>query len=102
MPPNIHNILLILGIISVGGCASSSLTYDNFLKVKPGMSEREVIRLLGEPHKVTSVNIDTGIGKVLGLGDLSGTNMIWSTTDAKANIIFLKGKVKSSNFTNQF
>lgn len=98
----VHKFFYILGFICLAGCASSSLTYSNFVKVKPGMSEREVIDLLGEPHKVTSVNIDTGIGSILGLGDLAGTNMIWTTPEAKANVIFLKGKVRNYNFTNQF
>ena len=66
------------------------------------MSEQDVIKILGQPDKVTSVNIDTGIGKVIGLNDLSGTNMIWSSASTKANVIFFQGKVRSSNFTNQF
>jgi hypothetical protein len=86
----------------LSSCATAGLTYTNFNRVKEGMTEEEVISILGEPTKVTSVNVDTGIGSLFGLDKLSGTNMIWSTNDAKANVIFFKGKVKSTNFTNQF
>jgi len=92
----------IIMVILLSSCATPRLTYTNFNKVKEGMTEEEVIRILGEPTKVTSVNVDTGIGSLLGLDKLSGTNMIWNTDDAKANVIFFKGKVKSTNFTNQF
>jgi len=46
--------------------------------------------------------VETGIGSIFGLDSLSGTNMIWTSGEAKAHVIFLKGKVKSKNFTNQF
>jgi hypothetical protein len=92
--------IMLVGLLS--SCATPGLTYTNFNRVKEGMSEEEVISILGEPTKVTSINVDTGIGSLFGLDKLSGTNMIWSTQAAKANVIFFKGKVKSTNFTNQF
>ncbi len=93
----------IMIVVLLSGCAATPrLTYTNFNRVKAGMTEEEVIGILGEPTKVTSVNVDTGIGSLFGLDKLSGTNMIWNTEDAKANVIFFKGKVKSTNFTNQF
>jgi len=79
------------------------LTYDNFLRIKKGMTEQQVIKILGEPTDITSVSVDAlGIGEIFGISEVSGTNMFWTTDKAKANIIFLQGKVKSSNFTNQF
>jgi len=92
----------IMMVVLLSNCATPGLTYTKFNRVKEGMTEEEVIRILGEPTKVTSVNVDTGIGSLFGLNNLSGTNMIWNTGDAKANVIFFKGKVKSTNFTNQF
>ena len=95
-------IRLIMLVVLLSSCATPGLTYTNFNRVKEGMTEEEVISILGEPTKVTSVNVDTGIGSIFGLDKLSGTNMIWNTDNAKANVIFFKGKVKSTNFTNQF
>lgn len=96
--------LLIMLAILLSSCATTPqrLTYTNFNKINKNMTEQEVINILGEPTKVSSGSIDTGIDSILGIGGLSGTSMIWITNDAKANIIFVKGKVISLNFTNQF
>jgi hypothetical protein len=89
--------------VLLSSCATPPrLTYSNFLQIEDGMTEQEVIGILGEPTKVTSGSLDTGIGSILGLDKLSGTNMFWETEEAKADVIFFKGKVKSKNFTNQF
>ncbi|RKZ35694.1 MAG: hypothetical protein DRQ49_14365 [Gammaproteobacteria bacterium] len=94
------SIFMILAFLL--SCATQRLTYSQFTQIKKGMTEEEVINILGEPTKVTSSSIETDIGAIFGIGSLSGTNMIWHTNDAKAIVIFLKGKVKSKNFTNQF
>ncbi|OQW93627.1 MAG: hypothetical protein BWK79_10160 [Beggiatoa sp. IS2] len=95
---------IILSIVLLANCATTGgLNYSNFLKVKDGMSQEEVIDILGEPTDITSVNLSTGgLGSLFGLGDVSGTNMIWAVGGAKANVIFVGNKVKSSNFTTQF
>lgn len=94
--------IVLMLIVFLSSCATPPLTYSNFIKIQEGMTEEEVINILGEPTKVTSGSLETGIGSIFGLDSLSGTNMIWTNDEAKANIIFLKGKVKSKNFTNQF
>lgn len=97
-------LLLIIGIsfALLAGCSSNKLTYSTFLKVQKGMTPEEVIDILGDPTDVTAVSADMGFGAIFGLGDLSGTNMVWKSDEGKANVIFLNNKVKSSNFTNQF
>ncbi|MEK8019889.1 MAG: hypothetical protein VSS75_023695 [Candidatus Parabeggiatoa sp.] len=94
--------ILLMLIVLLSSCATQPLTYSNFVKIQEGMTEEEVIVILGEPTKVTSGSVETGIGSIFGLDSLSGTNMIWTSGEAKAHVIFLKGKVKSKNFTNQF
>jgi hypothetical protein len=85
----------------LSSCATSRVTYSNYLKIEKGMDEQEVIQILGEPTKVTSGKIDAGaIGSLFGLDNLSGTTMTWITDEAKANIIFFEGKVKTMGFTN--
>lgn len=98
----IYQSIACITLILLLGCSNARLTYNNFLKVKHGMTEQQVIDILGDPTEVTSVSLDTGIGSILGIDDLAGTNMVWKTPETKANIIFFRGKVKSSNFTNQF
>jgi hypothetical protein len=99
--PKFAIIILLAFTLLLTGCATPGLTYTNFAKVQQGMTEQEVISILGEPTKVSSMNVDAGLS-ILGLDSLSGTSMIWADGSAKANVIFFKGKVKSANFTNQF
>jgi hypothetical protein len=94
--------IVLISIFLLINCATPQLTYSNFVQIQKGMTEQEVIAILGEPTKVTSGSVETGIGSIFGLDSLSGTNMIWTSGEAKAHVIFLKGKVKSKNFTNQF
>ena len=85
----------------LSSCATSRVTYSNYLKIEKGMDEQEVVQILGEPTKVASGKIDAGaIGSLFGLDNLSGTTMTWITDEAKVNIIFFKGKVKTMGFTN--
>ncbi len=96
-----RNILIL--VILLSGCATPRIDYTNFIKIEKGMTEQEVIRILGEPTKVTGGSVDTGtIGALLGFENLGGTTMTWTTDKIKANIIFLKGKVKTKSYTNQF
>ncbi|MDM8560021.1 hypothetical protein [Candidatus Parabeggiatoa sp. HSG14] len=83
-------------------CATPRLSYSSFAKIQKGMTVQEVIDVMGEPTEVTDVSLETGVGAMFGLDSLSGINMIWIGGDAKANVIFVKNKVKSSNFTTQF
>jgi len=79
------------------------LTPGNFRKIQEGMTEQEVIDILGDPTEMSSVNVSPGtIGSIFGVDKLSETHMIWKTTNAKALVIFFQGQVKSFNFTNQF
>jgi len=104
---NIHkfvSVIIMLILFLLGSCATQQLTYSNFSKIKKGMTEEEVIRILGEPTKVTGGSVDAGgiggIGTIFGLDNLSGTTMTWTTGDVKANVIFFKGTVKTKSFAN--
>jgi hypothetical protein len=96
------SLFLLLALL-LSSCATPRFTYSDYLTVKKGMTEQEVVKILGEPTKVTGGSVDTGtIGSIFGLDNLSGTTMTWSTDKGKANVIFFKGKVKTKSFTNQF
>jgi hypothetical protein len=68
--------------------ACSKITQENFAKVHDGMSEQEVLALLGNPTESSSVG-------VLGL---SGTSSRWVANDAVITIQFVNGKVRLKNF----
>lgn len=81
-----RKLLLALALAAVAAC--SKVTQENFAKVQEGMSEQEVIALLGEPTESNSVN-------VLGI---SGTTSRWASGDAEITIRFVNGQVALKRF----
>jgi hypothetical protein len=82
----IRAALAVIAIVALAAC--SKLTEDNFAKIRDGMSEREVIALLGKPAESSSVN-------VLGV---SGTASKWVEGDAAISVQFVNGKVRAKSF----
>jgi hypothetical protein len=83
----VRNTLLAFTIaMLVGAC--SKVTQENFLKIHDGMTEQEVIALLGQPTESNSVNL---------LG-MSGTSSRWASGDAVISISFVNGKVAMKSF----
>jgi hypothetical protein len=68
--------------------ACSKVNQENFAKVQEGMSEQEVMALLGSPTESNSVN-------VLGI---SGTSSRWVSGDAEITIRFVNGQVALKRF----
>jgi len=68
--------------------ACSKVNQENFLKVREGMSEEEVISLLGRPTESNSVN-------VLGV---SGTASRWVAGDTVITVRFVNGSVAFKSF----
>ncbi len=81
-----RKLLLVCMFAALGAC--SKVTQENFAKVQEGMSEQEVIALLGEPTESNSVN-------VLGI---SGTTSRWSRGNAEITIRFVNGQVALKRF----
>jgi hypothetical protein len=68
--------------------ACTKVNQENFAKVQEGMSEQEVMALLGSPTESNSVN-------VLGI---SGTSSRWVSGDAEITIRFVNGQVALKRF----
>ncbi len=68
--------------------ACSKVTQENFAKVQNGMTEQEVIAILGNPTESTSRD-------VLGI---TGTASRWVSGDAEITIRFVGGKVALKSF----
>jgi len=79
-------LALIATALFVAAC--SKVNQENFLKVQEGMSEEEVISLLGRPTESNSVN-------VLGV---SGTASRWVAGDTAITVRFVNGKVAFKSF----
>jgi hypothetical protein len=73
-------LILVMALI-VSAC--SKITEDNFAKIEEGMSEQEVIALLGAPTQSNSLN-------VLGV---SGAASRWTSRHALVGVHYVNGKV---------
>lgn len=69
--------------------ACSRVTQENFDKVKPNMSMKEVIAILGEPTRSESVNV----------AGVSGTSAIWKQGNAEIDIQFLNDRVAVKSYS---
>ena len=79
-------LLALLAAFLIAAC--SRVTQENFLKIQDGMSEQEVISLLGRPTESNSVNL---------LG-VSGTASRWTSRDAVIAVRFVNGRVAFKSF----
>jgi hypothetical protein len=75
-------------LIVLGGCllvACSKLTAENFAKVQNGMTEDEVLRILGSPTTMDAGSLLGVTGSVYRYESKDGTK--------KVSVIFVNGKV---------
>ena len=68
--------------------ACSKVNQENFLKIEDGMTEQEVVALLGRPSESNSVNL---------LG-MSGTSSRWVSGDVVVVVSFVNGKVAFKSY----
>jgi hypothetical protein len=68
--------------------ACTRINQENFSKIETGMTEQEVISILGSPSESSS-------GSLLGI---SGTSSRWVGRDAEINVRFVGGKVATKTF----
>jgi hypothetical protein len=74
------------GILLVAAC--SKVTKSNFDRIHDGMTEQQVVSILGNPTESSSINVL----------DLSGTSSKWVSNDAVITVQFLNGKVRIKNY----
>lgn len=79
--------LAVAALLLLAAC--SKVTQENFAKIQDGMTEPEVLKLLGEPSDSTSVQL---------LG-VSGTSSRWVASDAVITIRFVNGQVALKSFS---
>ena len=82
----IRALALALALVALAAC--SKINEENFNKVRDGMSEKEVLALLGTPTESSSVS-------VLGI---SGTASKWVAKDTVITVQFVNGKVRGKSF----
>ncbi|MEA3194409.1 MAG: hypothetical protein QOD26_2742 [Betaproteobacteria bacterium] len=79
----------IAAVLLLCGCAK--VTQDNYTRIEDGMSEQDVMTLLGKPNRSNSI----------GLLGLSGTSSSWVSDDAAINVRFLNGRVALKSFESK-
>jgi hypothetical protein len=76
----------VVALCLLGAC--TRVTQDNFSKIETGMTEQEVISILGSPSESSSSSL---------LG-ISGTASRWAGRDAEITVRFVGGKVATKSF----
>jgi hypothetical protein len=79
-----HALLAVCLLLTVTAC-HSPVNQENFTRIETGMSEAEVIALLGEPTETTSID----------LGLFSGTAATWRHKETEISVQFVNGKVQT-------
>src|SRR5688572_6970757 len=74
-------------LLVVPGCGPDRLTYDNYSRVKDGMTAAEVREILGKPDE------DKGGGFSAGGIDISGRVMVWEEGEKWVEVTIAQGKV---------
>jgi len=73
--------------VALAGCGSK-LNEENFGRIQDGMTEQQVIDLLGQPAETSS----------MGALGMSGTSAIWRDDKAVISVQFVNGKVRLKQF----
>src|SRR3954471_6494167 len=78
---SMKHALFILALLALVAC--TRINQENFSKVQNGMTEQEVVSILGNPSESSS-------REVLGI---SGTTSVWRSGDSEITVRFVGGKV---------
>jgi len=78
-------VVLALALAACG----SKINEEQFSRIEDGMSEQQVIDLLGTPSESSS----------MGALGVSGTAAIWTDAGATISVQFVNGKVRLKQFT---
>jgi hypothetical protein len=80
----IRNVVLAAGLcLCLSACGGKSFTDEDFKKVKSGMTEAEVVEILGKPDD--SKEQDSPLGKTKGCS--------WKSNGKTYSVAFIDGKV---------
>ncbi len=81
-----RTLVVLAAALTLAAC--SKVNQENFAKIEQGMSEQDVLSLLGKPDESSSVD-------VLGV---SGTTSHWVHGDTEITVRFVNGKVALKSF----
>jgi len=73
--------------LALAGCGSK-INEENFARIEDGMTEQQVIDLLGTPTETSS----------MGALGMSGAAAVWTDGGARISVQFVNGKVRLKQF----
>lgn len=88
MPSLLPRFLMITALTLLLAACGSKLTQENYSKIASGMTQAEVVKILGEPQSAEG-------GGVFGI--TAGTS-VWKDEKHQITIVFLNDKVTSKMF----
>ncbi|MDH5191067.1 MAG: outer membrane protein assembly factor BamE [Gammaproteobacteria bacterium] len=83
------SLFAIVLVFQLAACGSK-ITEDNYKKIKNGMSEDEVVDILGKPTERNSS----------GIGSLTTTGMAWQGEKISINVQLVNNKVQLKNYSH--
>lgn len=81
---------LILAALLLAACGAK-ISAENFERIQDGMTQKEVIAILGEPTETSSVNI----------AGVSGGMSTWKDGSTVISVQFLNGKVQAKQLAKE-
>jgi hypothetical protein len=81
---------LILATLLLAACGAK-ISAENFERIQDGMTQKEVIAILGEPTETSSVNI----------AGVSGGMATWKDGSTAISVQFLNGKVQAKQLAKE-
>ncbi|MDX1377037.1 MAG: outer membrane protein assembly factor BamE [Burkholderiales bacterium] len=89
MTPRAARRLLVASVLALALAAcGSKINEENFVRIQDGMTEQQVIDLLGTPTETS------GVGAL----GMSGASAVWQDGDARISVQFVNGKVRLKQF----
>ena len=83
--------LLILCAALIAAACGSKISAENFARIQNGMTQKEVVAVLGEPTETSSVSI----------GGLSGGMATWKDGSTVISVQFVNDKVQAKQLSRE-
>ena len=81
-------LLVALFVFQLAACGSK-ITEENYAKIENGMTEEEVVAILGKPTERSSA----------GIGSLTTTGLVWQGENIAINVQLVNDKVQLKNYS---
>jgi hypothetical protein len=82
--------LLICATLLLAACGSK-ISAENFERIRNGMTQKEIVSLLGEPTETSAI----------GIGGLSGGMATWKDGNTVISVQFVNGKVQAKQLSRE-